>query len=195
MARLPGMFGWSDLCQSDAVDVPALTETQRKILEIDGTLTTFIAELIGERIQIEVVAQRRETATDEMAELLHTNPGAFVTDRRVVACAERSRAAQFCAHSKLRLELLPPDFEHQLRAAPAGLGAALQAAGVDVEREMLSWSRTETPVWGTERGLPADSLTRTYRFLTSGQPFALVTEWFPATGYLQPSKQSTPVSK
>ena len=165
------------------LDARTLTPAQIDLLHTDGTLTTLVESLVGDSIEIAVVDQQQETAQADVAEWLAIRAGDVVTDRRVIALATHSGLAHFCARSKLRFDVLPADFERQLRAAPAGLGAALEAAGIPVERAMLWWGRSETPQWAVERGLSMESLTRTYRFLSKSRPFALVTEWFPAAMY------------
>ena len=161
------------------LDARTLSPAQVDLLHADGTLTAFVESLVGDSIEIEVVDQHQETTQADVAEWLAIRAGDVVTDRRVIALAEHSGRPHFCARSKLRFDVLPTDFERRLRAAPAGLGAALDAAGIPVERAMLWWGRSDTPHWAVERGLSKESLTRTYRFLSNGRPFALVTEWFP----------------
>ena len=157
-----------------------LTLNERKFLTVDGTITSFVAELIGEPVVIDVVDQHDLPADPEIANLLAADAGALLTNRRVVAIGQRSRAPVFCAVSRLRFELLPAEFIKRLQQTPAGLGAALEACGVLTKRELLCWGTDAVPSWAVRRGLAARALTRTYRFLTDDQPFALVTEWFPA---------------
>ena len=162
-----------------AVDSHTLSPAQLDLLQINGTLTKFVEELIGDAIEVDVVGQRARPAGQHVARWLGGDAATRVTERRIVALARRTSAPQFCAQSSLLFELLPSDFVDRLRESPGGLGAALDASAIETTRELLWWGRARTPAWATARGLAPASLTRTYRFITLGEPFALVTEWFP----------------
>jgi chorismate-pyruvate lyase len=160
-------------------DWQALTAAQRELLCLEGTVTRHLERLVGEPVDVDVLHQRLRPVGRLGARCLQVDAEAPAVVRRVVAVAAVGGQPLFCARTFLRRELLPADFLDRLRATRAGLGAALETCDVRTSRDLLWWGRARLPGWAVDRGLSTDGLTRTYLF-AHDQPFALVTEWFPA---------------
>ncbi len=160
------------------VDVASLDPVLRGLLFSDGGVARALAAHTLGRVSVEVIEQQRAVAPAQVAERLTIAPGTSAIRRRVVThLAGRAFESTPAAHAESHIlpERLPPQFSSALARNPEGIGEALREIRLESRRELLWFGLGEAPGWAADLA-GGESLTRSYRVVSGGQPAILILE-------------------
>lgn len=156
----------------------------RILLTTDGTVTTILEAYAGEPIEAVRLAQSRQPAGPQDAELLAVTADSPVLHRRVLLCGARSGTAFVHGESLIVPERLDPGILGRLESTSEPIGALLRASRLETFREILAAGEQPAGASASDFGCDEDAvlLYRTYRVVRRGQPLALITERVLADG-------------
>jgi len=148
-----------------------------RILEkTDGSVTTIIEALTGERTEIRTIEQRVIEADRHQASVLGISEGEEV-NYRVVEIVSGGKLFAI-ATSVTPLKRLDERFREDLMRADMPIGKIIRKHRLEVRREIL-WSRIEN------RERLGKCLVRNYNIIHRGEVLINITEVFPVEVYEQ----------
>ena len=146
-----------------------------RILErTEGSVTTIIEALTGEKVEIKTIEQKVIEADRESARILEIDEGEEVNYRVVEIVSAGEVFAR--AISITPLSRLDERFRDDLMKADIPIGRIIRKHKLEVRREIL-WSRI-----GTCKGL-GNCLIRNYNIIHKGEILINITEMFPVDVY------------
>ncbi|WP_457590656.1 chorismate pyruvate-lyase family protein [Geoglobus sp.] len=146
-----------------------------RILErTDGSVTTIIEALTGEKVEIKTIEQKVIEADRESARILEIDEGEEVNYRVVEIVSAGEVFAR--AISITPLSRLDERFRDDLMKADIPIGRIIRKHKLEVRREIL-WSRI-----GTCEDL-GNCLIRNYNIIHKGEILINITEMFPVDVY------------
>lgn len=150
----------------------------RILLATDGTVTMILEAYAGEPIEAVSLAQSRQPATPQQAELLDVSAGSQVLDRHVLLRGARSATTFLYGEALIVPERMDPEILDRLTSTSEPIGTLLREHRLETFREVLMVGKQTAGSCAVHFGSGADAvlLFRTYRILTRAQPIALITE-------------------
>lgn len=144
------------------------------LLTTDGSITTILEAITGEKITVETVEQRIISADKEIAQQLHLQEGDQVNHRVVNLKAGNSIVAHAVSHTPLKR--LEESFREDLMKADLPIGKIIKKHRLEVRRE-IKWGKmekNELTIFDEER-----VLSRNYSIIHDGEILINITEYFP----------------
>ena len=168
----------------EEINLSQLTQFQRALLVIDGTVTQFIEAYTFSPIEVVLLHQETQTLpTDHV--WLDAGKGTEIIARQVVLQTEHKDAQQPTVHayatSATVLDRVPQIIREGMTLKGKGLGQLLQRSGLETRRDLLWWG-LERPKDLPEILLHLEGkpfLSRTYRIVANGHSIMLINEQFP----------------
>ncbi len=145
-----------------------------------GTVTSFLEQLVGERI--EAHARRHATTGARSADELLLDDGRPLLHRAATLRGRTSHCSYVYAESVINTSRLPPGFSDRLESGSDPIGRILDEMGIAVTRENLV-EPDGPPISPPRSPMLADDylLTRSYRIDFERIPVMIITEWFLVT--------------
>lgn len=154
----------------------ALTTLQKVLLSSDGTMTSLLEALTGEKIRIQNIDQQVVRDGPSSLQLPHR---ARILKRTVVLGGKH--ASYVVADSLLVLDRLPSKIQQDLIAGDELIGRLLMRYKVETFREILTCGLEPAGLIGKHFGLAptTEILSRTSLVHHLSKPLGLITERFP----------------
>lgn len=150
------------------LDLATLPPFLRVLLTTDGTVTNSLEAFFWEPVAVEPVLQE-ELSLEHAAPFIELEAGDRVLLRRVRLRGVNSKTVYVKAESLIRFDLLPANFQSDLKAKKLGIGELLRDCGLETYREILEVGCDDK----------SQDLWRTYRIVMDHRPFIQITEHFP----------------
>ena len=162
------------------VDFSRLPAWLRTLVVTTGTVSSAVEAQLLEPIHVDCLEQRTVAVGSlgaPWAGWLQIDPTEPVVSRRVAIRSMRTGDVQVWAESLLVTRRLPEGLADLVARHWQGIGAALQAGGVETSRDLLWLGWMPGPLW-TQADEPSEGIGRTYRIAMRGRPAMLITERF-----------------
>lgn len=153
---------------SGSLNLAGLPPFLRVLLTTDGTVTNALEAFFWEAVAVESIRQK-EVILDDDVPNLELKSGATILSRQVQLRGTNTETMYVKADSLIRFDLLPSDFQADLKAQKLGVGELLRDCGLETYREILDV--------GCDEGMK--DVWRTYRIVMDHRPFIQITEHFP----------------
>lgn len=153
-----------------------------------GTVTSFLEQLVGERIDAR--AHHHSLIAAPASNELDAKAGEPLLQRAATLLGRTSGSSYVYAETVMVVSRLPEMFRVRLESSSDPIGRILDEMGIKVTRENLA--EADDLVGSRPNGasnLGEHLLTRTYRIDSDQTPVMVVSEWFLKT--LQPFLSST----
>lgn len=173
---------WAPREPDEAARIVTLPALQRLLLTTDGTVTTALATIADEPVEVRALAQEL-VALDEDDDQLHLRAGARVLERRVVLRGANSGTPLLYGASRIVAQRLPRTAREDLLAGTVAIGLVLRAHRIETFRVPLRVGvgpASDAAAAHLGHGLMCE---RTYAINAAGRPLMLVHEQFPAAGF------------
>lgn len=162
---------------------PHLNPIHHILLTTDGSITTILEAITGEKIIVETVEQRIIQADKEIAQLLNIEQGDEVNYRVVNLKAGEDIVAHAISHTPLKR--LKEDFREDLMKADLPIGNIIKKHQLEVRRE-INWGKVTTAgELSTIFNIPKEDriLSRNYSIIHEGEILIDITEYFPYSAF------------
>ena len=147
----------------------------------NGTVTSFLEELVGERIAAERC--HHEMIDAPALNVLGAEEGEPLLRRAAILQGSVSGYPYVYAESMIVVSRLPARFFHRLDTSSDPIGRLLDEAGIAATREDLverMGIAMDRP-WNLDEIVHGHLLARTYRIDSKHIPLMIISEWFLAT--------------
>lgn len=160
-----------------------LTQLERALLVIDGTVTRFLEAYSMERIDVINIGQTEEILQKDH-QWLELSAGYPVVSRRVLLRGRYSDRIYAAAASLVDPERVKEAVREKYGDMNRGLGRMLLSGRTEQYRELLWYGKEKSEnLSGEMRMLSSEyCITRTYRIIVKGKPAMMITEWFELRG-------------
>jgi chorismate-pyruvate lyase len=150
---------------------------QAALNEADGTVTTFLEQLVGEGIDAHV--QHHDVVRAQPANGLRVEEGEPLLRRAATLRGRISGSSYLYAESVIVKGRLPRTFCHRLETGIAPIGRILDEMGIVVTREFLVEPvQFVVPRLSSSVKIDEYLLARTYRIDSDQSRLMIITEWF-----------------
>ena len=173
---------WASQDEDEAARVARLPAAQRLLLTTDGTVTTALATLAGERVCVRTLSQD-VVEIDEDDEELALWAGGKILDRRVLLSGAGSGTPLLYGASRIVAHRLPRPVRDALLHGGAAIGLVLRAHEIETFRVPLSVGVAPASEAAAAHLGPGLMCQRTYAIRSQGRPLMIVHEEFPAAGF------------
>jgi chorismate-pyruvate lyase len=143
-----------------------------------GTVTDFLEQLVGERIDAYTHLHDIVGATD--ANGLGVEEGEPLLHRAATLQGRTSGRSYVYAESVIVVGRLPPEFCHKLKTSTDPIGRILDEMGIATTRQGIG-KQEDILSRNCDVHTPDHLLTRAYRIDSQQSPIMTVTEWFLTT--------------
>ena len=162
------------------VPVPNRSGLRAALESTSGTVTDFLEQLVGERIDAE--AHHHETVSAPSPNDLGVPGGEPLLHRAATLRGRASRSPYVYAESVIVTRRLSTSFRLRLETGIDPIGRILDELGISVTRENLVEPQGLAVSRPAGAVRIADSLlSRTYRICSEQGPLMVITEWFLTT--------------
>ena len=141
-----------------------------------GTVTSFLEDLVGERIAAE--RSHHEKIGAPALNELGVKEGEPLLRRAATLQGLVSGHPYVYAESTIALSRLPARFSHRLETSRDPIGRLLDQAGIAVTREDLVDRQGIDRVWNFDETAHGCLLARVYRIDSEHTPLMIISEWF-----------------
>jgi chorismate-pyruvate lyase len=164
-----------------AVDFGPLPLWLRTLVVTTGTVSSAVEAQLLEPIHVDCLDEQTVVGCflgARWTRWLEVDGAEPVVSRRVAIRSTRTGRVLVWAESLLAPRRLPAGLADLIAGHGRGIGAALQAAGVETYRDLLWLGWMPGPLWPCGGGEPSGGVGRTYRITVQARPAMLITERF-----------------